>query len=379
MARDGNGNYVNPFPDFVAGTVISSTEVDANNSAIATALTQSIAVDGQSVVTGNLPMATFKHTGVSETSGQSSRTEYLAPGVVQDGKLNILGSVAGTGDVVTANASPAITAYAAGLQVALVVGSTNTTNVTININGVGAVAVEKLQLALVAGDWTAGDLVLVEHDGTQFQMISAARTPVLTADSIPGSAVAQATFEERGTSEFATSAEVTTGTDVVRTITPGALVGVTDLTNFESFLDEDNMVSDDATKVSSQQAIKAYVDAQVAGVPALTAGTDLVMNPIAINTSTAQAHGLGAAPDIFKWRLECLTADANYSVGMILDMSNWSATTSGDWFATLIVDATNVTLISANKSISIVNRTTAAVLALTPASWKLTITPYLVG
>ena len=47
-----------------------------------------------------------------------------------------------------------------------------------------------------------------------------------------------------------------------------------------AFLDEDNMASDSATKVASQQSIKAYVDAQVATVPtgditAVTAGTGL--------------------------------------------------------------------------------------------------------
>jgi hypothetical protein len=68
MARDGSGNFTNPYPDFVSGTVISSTQVDSNNSDIATALTQSIAVDGQSVVTANLPMATKKFTGLGAGS-----------------------------------------------------------------------------------------------------------------------------------------------------------------------------------------------------------------------------------------------------------------------------------------------------------------------
>ena len=55
MARNGAGVYTNPYPNFVAGTVISSTEVDANNGQMATALTLSIAADGQTTVTANLP------------------------------------------------------------------------------------------------------------------------------------------------------------------------------------------------------------------------------------------------------------------------------------------------------------------------------------
>ena len=64
MARDGSGVYTNPYPNFVAGTVISSTEVDANNTQMATALTGSIAADGQTTITGNLPMSTYKFTGL---------------------------------------------------------------------------------------------------------------------------------------------------------------------------------------------------------------------------------------------------------------------------------------------------------------------------
>ena len=48
----------------------------------------------------------------------------------------------------------------------------------------------------------------------------------------------------------------------------------------DAFLDEDNMSSNSATKVASQQSIKAYVDTEIAGVPqgditAVTAGTGL--------------------------------------------------------------------------------------------------------
>ena len=39
------------------------------------------------------------------------------------------------------------------------------------------------------------------------------------------------------------------------------LVADTDASGYGFFLDEDNMASDDATKVSSQQSVKAYVDA----------------------------------------------------------------------------------------------------------------------
>lgn len=81
MSRNGSGTYTNPYADFVSGTVIASAEVDNNFSDIATALTQSIAVDGQSTVTADIPMSTQKLTGLSAGSaaGHSIRYEQVIP------------------------------------------------------------------------------------------------------------------------------------------------------------------------------------------------------------------------------------------------------------------------------------------------------------
>ena len=42
-------------------------------------------------------------------------------------------------------------------------------------------------------------------------------------------------------------------------------LGMTDASTFGIFVDEDNMVSDSATLVPSQQSVKAYIDNVVAG------------------------------------------------------------------------------------------------------------------
>jgi hypothetical protein len=54
MPRNGSGNYSLPQPAFVPGTVISSSAVNSDFSDIATALTGSIAADGQTPLTGPL-------------------------------------------------------------------------------------------------------------------------------------------------------------------------------------------------------------------------------------------------------------------------------------------------------------------------------------
>lgn len=133
---------------------------------------------------------------------------------LRDGKEfpPLLSSVAGT-DTITASAPAAITAYAAGQRFSFVASATNTGAVTLNINSLGAKDVTKRgTTALAAGDITSGQVVLVEYDGTRFQMIGATSA---ASDTVAGVV------------ELATNAEAQTGTDTARVVTPAALASVT--------------------------------------------------------------------------------------------------------------------------------------------------------
>ena len=70
-----------------------------------------------------------------------------------------------------------------------------------------------------------------------------------------------------GIVELATTAETTTGTDALRAVTPDGLHDMTSLAGAAWFLDEDAMGTNSATKVASQQSIKAYVTSSVAASP----------------------------------------------------------------------------------------------------------------
>lgn len=81
MARNGAGTYSlygvgNPV---ITGTTISSTWANNTLNDIATALTQSIAVDGQSVITGNIPMAGFKITGLGAGTNSADAATIGSP------------------------------------------------------------------------------------------------------------------------------------------------------------------------------------------------------------------------------------------------------------------------------------------------------------
>lgn len=171
MARNGSGTF-NRLYDWTderdAGNDIDSTKMDAEMDGMATALTDSIAKNGETTPTANLPMGGFKHTGVAVGS---ARTDYARLDQLQDGGATVLGSVSGT-DTITAVASPSIPAYAAGQRFAFVAAGANTGAVTLNINGLGAKAVTKNgATALVAGDIASGAAMLVQYDGTRFQDI----------------------------------------------------------------------------------------------------------------------------------------------------------------------------------------------------------------
>jgi len=113
-------------------------------------------------------MGSFKLTGLAAgtANGHSVRFEQLQTGT------NKLITVAGTGDVITGVMTPTYTAYVNGDMFTFIVGSTNTTNVTINIDGLGAKAVTNGTTALTAGELTSGRVVVVQYDGTRFQLLN---------------------------------------------------------------------------------------------------------------------------------------------------------------------------------------------------------------
>jgi hypothetical protein len=83
-------------------------------------------------------------------------------------------------------------AAAVGERFKVKINATNTGAVTINITpsggaARGAVSVTKNGAALVAGDWTANDIVELVYSSTgpTYEMLTPARTPVLTNSGIP--------------------------------------------------------------------------------------------------------------------------------------------------------------------------------------------------
>ena len=193
MARNGSGTYSLPAGNPVTtGTTISSTWANNTLNDLGSALTASLAYDGQTIPVANLPMGGFVHTNVGNAT---LRTNYPSAGQVQDSALTYLSSIAGT-NTITATAPVSMSAYATGQEFTFVAANSNTGGVTININSIGAKSITKNgTTALAVGDIIAGAIINVVYDGTQFQMVSP--TPALT--SLSGGTTGLVTYNSNAT------------------------------------------------------------------------------------------------------------------------------------------------------------------------------------
>lgn len=101
----------------------------------------------------------------------------------------------------------------------------------------------------------SGDLIPVVDISDTTQAASGTTKKITQDNLIPDSS-----DTVKGKVELATTAETTTGTDATRAVTPDGLHDMTSLSGAAWFLDQDAMTDDSATKVPSQQSVKAYVD-----------------------------------------------------------------------------------------------------------------------
>ena len=156
MARNGSGVY-SPINLITNGDTSDATLFNATLNDIATALTASVAVDGQAVVTANIPLAGYKLTGVG---AGTARTDAATLANIQDATgLWVAGG--GTADAITATFSPAITAVVDGMLLAVRATAANTTTTpTFSPNGLTARTIVKQGGQALA----VGDIRAVSHD-----------------------------------------------------------------------------------------------------------------------------------------------------------------------------------------------------------------------
>jgi len=109
-------------------------------------------------------------------------------------------------------------------------------------------------------DPNADRIVFWDDSAGAFAALTASTGLTLTGTNLT---VRTSSATQTGIVELATTAETETGTDATRAVTPDGLHDMTTLAGAAWMLDEDTMSSDSATKVASQQSIKAYADTKI--------------------------------------------------------------------------------------------------------------------
>lgn len=133
--------------------------------------------------------------------------------------------------------------------------------------------------------------------------------------------------------------------------------------NDGDFLDEDDMSSDDAEKVPSQQSVKAYVDGEVGSrfdspATALPGGAILA----------TFAHGLGAVPKRIQVTLICTSTDVNFASGLRVACPSAYYDGTKTVNANVSADATNIYVHWAANTL-LVNTSSGGATTLDAAKW----------
>lgn len=168
MPRIGGVFSLPPGNPIEAGTIANSATMNDTLSDLGDEITASVPRDGSAAPTSNLPMATFRHTGVGNAT---ARNNYGAAGQIQDQAFSKTSNVTGT-NAITADLTPALPAYVDGLQCFIVPANTNTGAVTLSLNVLAAKPVLSSKgEALAAGNLVAGRPVLLAYYNGSFYIV----------------------------------------------------------------------------------------------------------------------------------------------------------------------------------------------------------------
>lgn len=301
MAFNGSGSFVrlyNWVQDRINGIKIRADRMDAEMDGMATGLSNTICRDGQSTTTAAIPFAQGIQTDdideESAAAGVTIDSVLLKDGRVDWSKASNVASTATTSLVdIDGN-------Y-------VVITGTNT------ITGLGTAAAGVTRLVRFSGSLT------LTHNATSLILGTGANRT--TADGDVAAFVSEGSGNWRelfysDLSEIQTSyqpldadltalAGLTSAANKVPYFTGSEAAGLLD------FVDEDNMSSDSATAVASQQSIKAYVDSN-------PLSTEEQVEVIAISSNTASWTAAAAMDADYVYFLRCFLIPATDDVDLYL-------------------------------------------------------------
>jgi hypothetical protein len=354
MARDGSGNYSLPEAAFTSGTTISSSAMNSNLSDLASALTGSVARDGQAAFTADQSMGNNKITSLASAT---ARAHAANAGQLQDLKLGWV-TAGGSADAITASYSPAYAALADGMCCFVRFGAANaTTTPTFAPSGLTARTITKW-----GGDALAVGDIDENHEGvlrynlanTRWELLNPKvgtlySDPLTTRGDIVRRGAAATERLALGSNGAIVSSD---GTDV-KYQTLAALLEILSATNGRSLL---------------RQA-----GAWSAWVPPFTVGFVSAAQTITSGGALTLAHALGATPKLVQITLKCIDAggEAGYAQNDVTfyPTLNTAGAVGG---VSVVPDGTNLNVrFSSSASVfEIVNKSDGAQASLTNTKWN---------
>lgn len=179
-----NGVYVGTNvweTDKNGGVKIRSDRHDVHDQDLADGINACLTKNGTNAPSANLPMGGYKHTSVANAT---SRDQYAVAGQIQDSALVWGGSAGGTANALTVSLSPAPVVLATGMMVAFKATATNTGAATLDLNGLGAKSIKKIDAqystveSIKAGDIAERQIVICMYDAsiTSWVLLTVAQT-----------------------------------------------------------------------------------------------------------------------------------------------------------------------------------------------------------
>ena len=155
---------------YAAGTTTPLATYTSSSAAVSNA--NPIILDSRGEANVWLAFAAYKFKLTTATDVEIWTVDNIASSETF-GASQWLTSIAGTNTITATLSSANFAALAAGQTFSFAAANTNTGAVTLNINSLGAKQLTKTgNVALIANDILAGQVVTVVYDGTRFQMVN---------------------------------------------------------------------------------------------------------------------------------------------------------------------------------------------------------------
>jgi hypothetical protein len=156
----------------------SATSATGSASSASTSATTATTQAGNASTSATASATSATAAAASATAAAASATAAAASvGSVQPFDTNQYAIGSGT-NTYTATLSPAPTSYTTGMEVSILLANANSGAATLNLNSLGAKALQKNGAAFVGGEIAAGMTAEFRYDGTNFQLLNPSSTAV---------------------------------------------------------------------------------------------------------------------------------------------------------------------------------------------------------